>query len=242
MEAYKRFFAYFREMKLCRHRTFILLLLFLLSSVILHAGNPAEKPRGFSIFLSMSPYPAMYSLGHTYSPVKSGTDMTRDFGILYNRSRYSMKMSSLGTYTLGVDFFTGTLFSIALSASFETERISIRENLDNSLYFSSNQSFIVPMISVRANWFNRPAVRLYSYAGLGRWMRISTFGEIKEDNRKTDSLGLEYEQDTKGTAYHICPIGVSYGKKRVTVFAELGYGTRCCIGQLGVSCRLGKNK
>lgn len=149
-------------------------------------------------------------------------------------------MTSIGTYTLGLDFFTGTLFSIGLSASFETDRITIGENKSGDIYFSGNQSFIVPMLSVRANWFNRPSVRLYSYAGLGRWMRISSFNEVNEDNRKSDKLGLEYEQDVKGTAYHICPVGVSYGKKRVAVFAELGYGARCVIGEVGVSYRFGK--
>ena len=157
--------------------------------------------------------PGRYSFGYNYiSPFDDGS-----LAGLYESAAYYEREYTSGVWSLGYTYNFTKLLAVYTSISYERGWTDYCRRSDDALAARNVDGYLSAVASFKVNWFNRPMVRLYSYAGIG----------ISFNHYSNDSVGYP----GKGRKYHdllfagqVTPIGVTVGKS-IFGFAELGLGT-----------------
>ena len=169
--------------------------------------------------------PGRYSFGYDHT---SPFDQSSLPGV-YEMSRYYEREYVSGVWSLGYTYNFTRVISLQANLFYEAGWIDRYSRETRLKVAESFDSYLSAMASFRVNWFNRPAVRMYSYFGLGL-----SYNHTYND--PIEGLGQGQRFNAVKVAFQFTPIGVMYGG-RFFGFAEIGAGHYFCGLALGAGYR-----
>ena len=156
--------------------------------------------------------PGRYSFGYDH---KSPFDHFSFPGI-YESSRYYEREYVSGVWSLGYTYNFTKVLAIHTNVFYESGWIDRFSREGDVKVAESLDSYLSAMASFKVSWYNRPAVRLYSYFGLGLSYKYGY-------NDPVNGLGQGTRIHDIVAAFQFTPLGVQFGR-RLFGFAEIGIG------------------
>ena len=201
-----------------------------LLSVVLCQTAVAEDKHDFvfkrhEIYAGTGIVPGRYAFGYNY-PASSDYFL---FPGIYESSRYYEREYVSGVWSLGYTCNFTKILAVQANLFYEagwTDRFSRETNARTGGNFDS---YLSAMASFKVYWYNRPAVRMYSWAGLGLSFNSRRSGPA-------EAGGTEERVHTILPAFQLTPFGVQFGRK-LFGFSEVGIGHYFCGISIGLGYR-----
>lgn len=121
------------------------------------------------------------------------------------------EISSLGSFGVEYKHFVLPYLAVGGCLSVEPTTLSFKANGDSEPSEPQRNTYFTVMPSVKATWFRRNCVSMYSNLYAGIWLSTPTAAD---------------ESTTVGFSFQLSPICIDLGGKHFRGFAELGFGMR----------------
>ncbi len=186
-------------------------------------GKPAFELKRHEISVSGGYLPGMWFAGYGYDyPGEIGRYWGRDHypsleKTHINASIYEIEKCSLA-WTFNYFYNFNRFIAIGPSLTYTNGSSSFYRRNDDSHVTTEKAHFITAMANFRFSWLNRPYIRMYSLAGVGKAFSLN---------------GMDMDGYT---AFQLSPVCISVGKD-IFGFAEVGFGINYAGGNIGIGYR-----